>query len=128
MWRLIRAAFRRRRGQQQRVVNRCAQAYSCLNVAAQVCHNDLIVHNDAAWPNISAIGRQREANDPIYVAGHWRAIVKNEWGMRSVANWNYYGHFAGSRIGVVCHDGSYRVLEWDSKKGWFVPCLFMDNT
>jgi hypothetical protein len=31
--------------------------------------------------------------------------------MRSVANRNYDGHFAGSRIWVVCHDGSYRFLE-----------------
>jgi len=36
--------------------------------------------------------------------------------MRSVANRNYYGHFAGSRIWVVCHDGSYRFLDEIAKR------------
>jgi hypothetical protein len=90
MWNLIRA-FWRWCSQQQRCINRLPQINSSLNVATQICDDDM--------------------------------IVKNEWSVRNVVNRNYHSHFAGARIGVVCHGGSYRFWELDSKKGCFVPLV-----
>jgi hypothetical protein len=66
---------------------------------------------------------QREINDSIRVTERWRGLVKNEGSVRNVVNRNYYSNFAGARVGIVCHDGSYWFWEWDSKKVCFVPLV-----
>jgi hypothetical protein len=122
MWHLIHA-LRRWRSQQQRRVNRPTQIDGCLNVSAQVCDHDKIVFGSSVRPNASAISRQREINDSIRVTERWRGLVKNEGSVRNVVNRNYYSNFAGARVGIVCHDGSYWFWEWDSKKVCFVPLV-----
>jgi hypothetical protein len=57
------------------------------------------------------------------MAERWGSLVKNEGSVRNVVNRDYYSNIAEARIGVVCHDGSYRFWEWDSKKGFFVPLV-----
>jgi hypothetical protein len=124
MWHLIRLSLRRWRSQQQSPVKRVPQINGCLNVAAQVCDHDMFVPGSSVRSDVSASGRQREANDAIRVTGHGHRLIKNEWSVRNVINRNYYSNVTGARIGVVCHDGSYRFLEWDSKKSAFVPFVF----
>jgi hypothetical protein len=123
MWNLIRDTFRRWRGQQQRSVNSVAQTNGCLNVAAQVCYDDKVVFGTSIRPHTSTRGRQREVNNSIQVTERGGRFVKNEWSVRNVVNRDYYSNISGARVGVVCHDGSYRFWEWDSKKGCFVPLV-----
>jgi|SRR5580704_14928239 hypothetical protein len=124
MWHLIRLSLRRWRSQQQSPVKRVPQIDSCLNVAAQVCDHDMFVPGSSVRSDVSASGRQREANDTLRVTGHGGRLIKNEWSVRNVINRNYYSNVTGTRIWVVCHDGSYRFLGWDSKKSAFVPLVF----
>jgi hypothetical protein len=123
MWQLICFALRRWGRQEQRLVEAVAEAKSCLNVPTQIGYNDLLIH-DAIRSSPSAVRGQCNINNPIRESECGGAFVKNEWSVRSVANWDY-GHLCGGRIGIVCHDGSYRFYEWDDEKACFVPLLLV---
>jgi hypothetical protein len=124
MWHLIHFSLRRWRSQQQCRINRPTQTDSSLNVATQICDDDMLIPGSPIRPKVSASGRQREVNDTIRMSGYGRPLIKNEWSVRNVVNRSYYtDDFVGARIGIVCHDGSYQFWEWDSKKVRFVPLV-----
>ena len=119
LYRLIRLALSRGRSHQQCIVKRLAQTERRLNVSAQVRHHDLIV-NKTLGPDCTAIGREGNTDNPIHESEGGSPIVKNERGMSGVANRDYTP-FVGARVGIVCHDGSCRVWEWDEGAACFVP-------
>jgi hypothetical protein len=117
MWRLIRLAFQGWRGQQQGTVNRLPQAKSCLNISPQVGHHYLLIHN-AIRSSPSTVSGQRDVNNAIRESECGGYFIKNEWSMRNVANGDY-GPLLGARVGLVCHDGSFQLWEWNSERNSF---------
>ena len=114
-WQLIRLTLARRdRRQQQSLINRLAQADGRLNTSAQLGSNDWI-SDKTIEANPSTMGCQSDIDDAVSVAHCGNPIVENERGVRSIGNRNYRP-FLGERVGVVCHDGSFRYWEWSEKK------------
>src|ERR1700731_3897086 len=119
MWSLIRLTFLRRRGQQERAIERVFQTKSSSDVAPQVHGHNLIVDGFTVWSNPSAIGGKSEINNAVCDSKGGGILVKNEGCVRNVGNRNH-NPFLGARVGVVCHGGSNRYWEWDDKKGDFI--------
>src|ERR1700730_1784937 len=120
--RSIRLALRTlcgRRGQQQRAIESMAQAKGGLHVSPQIDDNHLLIQNFAVR-NPGSIGRQSDVDNSIRESKCRCYLIKDEGGMRGVANRNYESLW-GARVGVVCHDGSCRFWEWDSETACFVP-------
>src|SRR6266516_6133176 len=117
---LARFAFRRWRGQQQRLVESVAETKRGLHVATKIGDDDLLIQNGTILSNPGAIGRQGEIHHTVGKPECGRPFIKNEWGVQSVANRNY-GCLRRARFGVVCHDGSYRFWEWNDEKACLVP-------
>src|ERR1700730_19307237 len=119
MWQLIRLTFRRWRGQEQRVINSRSQAEGRLNISAQICSDDLVIH-DTLGSDPSSIGRQGDIDNSVCKSERDCAFVEDERRMRGIAN-REYRPFLGARIGIVCHAGSCRFWKWDDTKACFVP-------
>jgi len=120
--RSIRLALRTlcgRRGQQQRAIESMAQAKGGLHVSPQIGDNHLLIQNFAVR-HPGSIGRQSDVDNSIREPKCRCYLIKDEGGMRDVANRNYESLW-GARVGVVCHDGSCRFWEWDSETACFVP-------
>ena len=96
---LARFAFRRWRGQQQRLVEAVAETKRGLHVATKMGHDDLLIQDGTILSNPGAIGRQGEIHHTVGKPDCWRPFIKNDWGVQSVANRNY-GHFFGAGFGV----------------------------
>ena len=88
MWQLIRLTFRRWCRQEQHIVERLSQAEGCQNISAQVHDHNLIIHNAAVRAEPSAVGRQREIDDPICETKSGGILVENEGSVRGVADRN----------------------------------------
>src|SRR6478735_9447391 len=120
MWQLIRLTFLRWCRQKQRAVDRLAQTHGCRNVAPQVSDNYLFIYDGAILSNNSAVSRQCQTNHAVCEANSWSNLEENERSMRSVGNRD---HNRRMRVGIVCHDGSYRYWEWDGFKVCLNPLV-----
>jgi hypothetical protein len=121
MWQLIRLPFLYWRRQKQRFVERISQVSGCLNISAQICNHNLVVYGNSVL-NPGAISGQRDVDDTVRESKCGGNFIKNEWGVRGVANLGY-NPYIGTRIGVICHDGTFLYWEWDNAKGCFVPLI-----
>jgi hypothetical protein len=117
--RLVRLALRRWRSQQQGVVKSLTKTEGGLNIAPKVRNHNLLINNNVICPDRGAMGRQGNIDNPVDEPERRRPFIENERGMRNVVNFDN-GNLTGARIGVVCHDGSYRFWEWNSEKARFV--------
>jgi hypothetical protein len=115
MWQLIRLTLLRWRRQQQRLVDRVAQVDRCRYVPAQISSHNLIVDGRAIGPDPCSIGLERKIDNAICESKGCGTFIKNEGSVGNIANRNY-SPFTGARVGVVCHDGSYRVWEWNAER------------
>jgi hypothetical protein len=118
----IRFAFWRWPGHQKRLVNRVPQCGCGGNAATQMGYSN------GLGQSISIGGRQNEPcgqhqiHNPIIEAKSRNAIEIDNGGSRSILNRDFLTRIMRrARVGIVCHDGSYRFWEWDDAKACFVP-------
>jgi hypothetical protein len=119
MWSLICLTFLRWGSQQRRFFNCLLQTKKCLTIPAQIRDHHVIGDYDpiGSYPGTSR--GQSQIEHPVGMSEGRNAVKENDWSMRGVSNGNYPPG-RGMRIGVVCHDGSFRYWEWDNGKGDFI--------
>src|SRR5262249_40177395 len=122
MWHLIRLTFWRRRGKQQRAVNRLPQTEGGLHISPQIGNNHLLIYDDPVSASIGSVGGQGDIHDPIREPECRSNLVKDERCMRRIVDRDYRNIFGG-RFGIVCHDGSCQFWEWNGAEGCPVPFM-----
>jgi hypothetical protein len=122
MWQLIRFTLWHWRRQQKRLVNRVPQVPCGNGMATQMGHS----HGLGQCASVS--GRQDESysqhqiHNPIVETKGRNTLKIDNGRARNVCNRDFFsGVQRGARLGVVCHDGSYRFWEWDDEECDFTP-------
>jgi len=107
-------------GKKQGVINGLPQTKSCRNVPPQVGDNCLLVYDSSIRSHVGSVCRQSDTDDAIREPERGSVLEKDEGRMGRITNWDRSNLFGG-RVGVVCHDGTYRLSESDEAKAAFVP-------
>jgi hypothetical protein len=114
------------RGKQQSAIDCVSQAKGCRKVSPQIGDNHLLVYDSSLRASVSPVGRQGDIYDTIRESKCGSGLVKDEGRMRCVANRDCRNFF-GVRFGIVCHDGTYRLWEWNEAKTAFVPFMLSSH-
>jgi hypothetical protein len=114
------------RGKQQSAIDCMSQAKGRWNVSPQIGDNHLLVYDDSIRPRVGSIGRQGDIHDAIREPKCGSEFVKDEGCMRRITNRDP-SNFFGARFGVVCHDGTYQLWEWNEAKTAFVPLMLSSH-
>src|SRR5437868_4811016 len=109
------------RGKQQSAIECMSQAKSCRNIPPQIGDNYLLVYNSSIQSRVGSVCRQGDIHDAIHEPKCGSVLEIDEGRMRSIAN--RARSLFGARVGIVCHDGSYQLWEWNEAKTAFVPLM-----
>jgi hypothetical protein len=114
------------RGKQQSAIDCVSQAKGRRKVSPQIGDNHLLAYDSSLRATVSPVGRQGDIYDTIRESKCGSTLVKDEGRMRCVANRDCRNFF-GARFGVVCHDGTYQLWEWNEAKTAFVPFMLSSH-
>src|SRR5262249_15981788 len=120
MWHLIRLAFRRWRGKQERTIDRLLQAEGGLNISPQIGDNYLLIYDPPVTTGLGSFSGQSDVHDSICDSKCRGNLIEDGRSMRRVMD-RGCSNVCATRFGIVCHDGSYRFREWSEAKACLVP-------
>src|SRR5262249_23776304 len=120
MWPLIRLTFWRRRGKQQRAVDRLPQTEGGLHISPQIGNDHLLAYSPFS-ASIGSVGGQGDIHHPIHEPECRSNLVKDERGVRRVVNTE--SNIFGGGFGFVCHGGTCQFWEWNGAETCLMPFI-----
>jgi hypothetical protein len=116
---LIRLAFTRRK-QRLNLLDGVFERAQATKSAAKMGYGNGLYSGDGAVGDHS-IGSELNLHDAVPMAQGSHPIEINERRSGASLNGNFERLLHGARCGTVCHDGSYRLWEWDDTTSSFQP-------
>ena len=112
-------------GKQQSAIDCMPQANGRRNIPPQVGDNYLLVYNSSIRSRAVSVCRQGDIHDAIRDPKCGSVLEIDEGRMRGIANRDR--SLYGARVGVVCHDGTDQLWEWNEAKTAFVPSMLSSH-